>query len=140
MAKARIALHKAAPEVRFWACFVVVLALLSQALFPAQVMAQPGPGGTHFVLCTEQTDAAPVIDQASAKLFKALKHKPATYQGLKCPNCVLASITAIAVPAPVALPAIYRTQTLTLTPGTGTRNVQARAPPRPHSCGPPSEI
>ena len=123
-------------EVRFWACFAVVLALLCPFLFPVQASAQAMSG---FMLCVEQVDAPAVADTVAAqKIAKASKTKG--YQGLKCADCVLASITAIATPEPQIVPVIYVTEYVILAPAANATIVRARAPPRPHSCGPPSEI
>lgn len=123
-------------EVRFWACFAVVLALLCPFLFPVQASAQAMSG---FMLCVEQVNAPAVADTVAAqKIANASKTKG--YQGLKCADCVLASLTAIATPAPQIVPVVYVTEYISLTPAANATTVRARAPPRPHSCGPPSEI
>ncbi|MBW8881118.1 MAG: hypothetical protein JF615_06745 [Asticcacaulis sp.] len=122
------------PDLRFWACFAVVFALLSQAFFPVDVMAAPGQG-MRFVLCTES--AAPAVDIVSQKLFG--KTKPGL-MGLKCANCVLASVTALPVPAPVSIPVTYTAERVAFVAPQAASPVQARAPPRPHSCGPPSTV
>lgn len=123
-------------EVRFWACFAVVMALLCPFLFPVQASAQ---GARGFMLCVEQPDAPAVVDTVAAqKVASATKTKP--YQGLKCADCVLASLMAITTPVPQVVPVIYVTERLNLAPAANTIQVRARAPPRPHSCGPPSEI
>jgi hypothetical protein len=127
---------KPVPELRFWACFAVVFALLSQAVFPVQVMAAPGEG-PRFVLCTE--GAAPATDTVSQKLFgqKPQDKVKLGLLGFKCVNCVLASITALPVPAPISLPAAYKSEQVVFRPAETVSPVRARAPPRPHSCGPP---
>ncbi|WP_443747535.1 hypothetical protein [Asticcacaulis solisilvae] len=121
------------PELRFWACFAVVFALLSQALFPMQAMALSG--NTSFVLCTE--GGAPAADTVSQKLFG--KAKPG-FMGLKCANCVLASITALPVPAPVSTPIAYTSERIAFQAAKPASPVRARAPPRPFSCGPPETV
>ena len=123
-------------EVRFWACFAVVLALLCPFLFPVQASAQAMSG---FMLCVEQVNAPAVADIVAAqKIANASKTKG--YQGLKCADCVLASLTAIATPSPQIVPVVYVTEYVSLAPAANAVQVRARAPPRPHSCGPPSEI
>lgn len=123
-------------EVRFWACFAVVLALLCPFLFPVQASAQAMSG---FMLCVEQADAPAVADTVAAqKIADATKSKG--YQGLKCADCVLASLTAIATPSPQIVPVVYATEYVRMRPAANATTVRARAPPRPHSCGPPSEI
>ncbi len=128
-------------ELRFWACVAVALALFAQVLFPPQVMAATGSHGTQFVLCTSGMDSAPILDETAAKLFKTVeKSPPKSLNGLKCAQCVLASITAITTPLLQFQPVVYKVSAANLTPPRRLTPVQARAPPRPHSCGPPSEI
>ncbi len=126
-------------DTHFWACFAVVMALLTQVFFPPQVMAMPGEHGVRMVLCTPGIDGAPIVDQASEVVLKSTPHKN-TLQGLKCANCVLVSVTAIQTPEPVVLPVIYANTRIDFVPNVRTGPIQARAPPRPHSCGPPSLI
>ncbi|MGZ3306359.1 MAG: hypothetical protein ACXU8U_10915 [Asticcacaulis sp.] len=134
-----MAVHKANPheasEVHFWACLIVALALLAQVFFPPQVMAATTDHGTTMVLCTGGMDAAPIVDPALAKVIKAV-HKSGL-QGLKCANCVLASITAIVTPDQSFIPAVYGVTHIVRRPAERLTPVHARAPPRPFSCGPP---
>jgi hypothetical protein len=124
---------KPVPELRFWACFAVVFALLSQAFFPMQAMAMPGNG--RYVLCTEGAGAK--ADTISQKLFA--KSKPG-FMGMKCVDCVLATITTLPAPAPVAVPVSYTSERIVFHAATSAAPVRARAPPRPHSCGPPETL
>jgi len=124
---------KPVPELRFWACFAVVFALLSQALFPMQAMAMPG--NERYVLCTESQAAK--ADTVSQKLLG--KTKPG-FMGMKCVDCVLATITALPVPAPVSVPVSYTSERIVFAAARAVPPVRARAPPRPHSCGPPETI
>ncbi len=125
------------PELRFWACFAVVMALLTQVFFPPQVMAADTAHGPAMVLCSAGLDAAPIAaDPILAKVFIKL-HKSGL-QGLKCANCVLASITAVATPDQTFVPAVYRVTCADFRPAAVSAPVGARAPPRPFSCGPPS--
>ncbi len=123
-------------EVRFWALFAVALALFTQILFPPQVMAMPSAHGVQMVLCTSGMDSQPIIDRIVAK---SPVKKPGL-AGLKCAQCVLASVTAITTPQPVFQPAVYSATQADFTPATRRTSLKARAPPRPHSCGPPSRI
>jgi hypothetical protein len=123
----------------FWACFAVVMALLTQVFFPPQVMAMPSDHGVRMVLCTPGIDGAPIVDKASEVVLKSTPHKNAL-QGLKCANCVLASVTAIQTPEPTALPVVYASTRIDFVPNVRTGPIKARAPPRPYSCGPPSFI
>jgi len=124
---------KPVPELRFWACFAVVFALLSQALFPMQAMAMPG--NERYVFCTE--GAAAKADTVSQKLLG--KTKPG-FMGMKCVDCVLATITALPVPAPATIPVSYTSRRIIFQPARPASLIRARAPPRPHSCGPPNRI
>ena len=132
MAKVQRHLRAATPELRFWACFAVVFALVAQAFFPAQVMAAPGRDGPAFVFCTG--NEAPALD-AHGKI----KHKSGV-DGLKCADCVLASITAIQATEPLAIPVVYTVAHVDHVPSAAASPVQARAPPRPFSCGPPVSL
>ena len=123
-------------EVRFWALFTVVMALFTQILFPPQVMAMPSSHGVQMVLCSSGMDSQPIIDKV---VVKSPAKKPGL-AGLKCAQCVLASITAITTPPPVFQPAVYTIAHAAFTPACRRGPIKARAPPRPHSCGPPSQI
>jgi len=128
---------KPVPELRFWACIAVAFALLSQAVFPVQAMVTPGAmsGNGRYVLCTE---GGPIVaDTVSQKLFG--KAKPG-FMGMKCVDCVLATITALPVPAPITVPVSYASTPAVFAPARAASRVRARAPPRPHSCGPPETI
>lgn len=121
-------------EVHFCACFAVVLALLTQMFFPPQVMAADTAHGQTMVLCSSGVEAAPIVDSALAKIVKL--HKSGL-QGLKCANCALASITAIQPPDTTFVPAVYAVAHVDFRPVATASPVQARAPPRPFSQGPP---
>ena len=123
-------------EARFWALFAVIMALFTQILFPPQVMAMPSEHGVQMVLCTSGMDSQPIIDKL---LVKSTPKKPGL-AGLKCAQCVLASVTAITMPQPVFQPAIYTIAHADFTPSSRRSPIKARALPRPHSCGPPSQI
>jgi len=138
MASMRKIHSRTIPEVRFWALFAVVLALVTQVLFPAQLMAMPTADGKVVMLCADGL-GQPMVDTAATKLTQSPVKKPGI-AGLKCSQCVLASITAIAAPTPAFQPAVYAVSHAEFTPDAGRSPVKARAPPRPHSCGPPSRI
>ncbi|HVZ28898.1 MAG TPA: hypothetical protein VG839_00795, partial [Asticcacaulis sp.] len=127
-------LRAAAPELRFWALFAVIFALVAQGFFPAQVMARPGHDGPALVFCTGND--TPVID-ASGKI--TLKHKQGV-NGLKCADCVLASLTAVQASKPAAIPVVYTVMHVAHAPSIAASPVKARAPPRPFSCGPPVSL
>ncbi|HTM82391.1 hypothetical protein [Asticcacaulis sp.] len=123
-------------DLRFWALIAVVMALFTQILFPPQVMAMPTDHGIKMVLCSSGMDSQPIIDTL---VVKSTPKKPGL-AGLKCAQCVLASVTAITTPPPVFQPAVYTIAHADFTPSSHRSPVKARAPPRPHSCGPPSRI
>ena len=123
-------------DLRFWALIAVVMALFTQILFPPQVMAMPSDHGIRMVLCTSGMDSQPISDKL---IVKSSPKKPGL-AGLKCAQCVLASVTAITTPEPVFQPATYMVSHADFTPATRRTPIKARAPPRPHSCGPPSQI
>lgn len=125
-------------EVNFWACFAVVFALVSQVLFPPQVMAMPSSHGVKMVLCSAGMDSRPIVETTTL-IIKSTPQKSGL-AGLKCAQCVLASLTGITTPEPVFQPAIYAVRHADFTPATRRSPIKARAPPRPHSCGPPSQI
>jgi len=137
MARAQFHPGHSGPEVTFWACFAVVLALFTQALFPPQVMAAETVHGTTFVICRAGADASPIADSSVIKTLKA-PHGKNGLQGLKCADCVLHSVTGIVAPDATYVPAVYAVSHAELTPLLKASPIKARAPPRPHSCGPPS--
>ncbi|MDI7774525.1 hypothetical protein [Asticcacaulis sp. EMRT-3] len=128
-----------AQEVRFWALVVVALALFTQVLFPPQVMAVESESGQRLVLCSSGIDSQPIVEPGLAKILNIDTHKKGL-QGLKCADCVLASLTAIQTPVQTYVPAVYRVEHIAFCPLQRTSPVKARAPPRPYSCGPPSQI
>jgi len=103
-------------------------------------MARSTLDGVRFIICTDGVSAAPAADVASAKLFKNLDHKKTSHQGLKCAACVRASITAVTQPTAPVMPAVYSQALVGRAPPAESTPVKARAPPRPHSCGPPTQI
>ncbi|ESQ89624.1 hypothetical protein ABAC460_12200 [Asticcacaulis sp. AC460] len=130
MTSASSLIRKLVPEVRFWACFAVVFALLGQALFPVQALAFTMDHGAA-ILCNDTTAQA-VSDKASSTDKSGM-------MGLKCADCVLASVTAIQTPVPAIETVVYTIAYAELKPAAERAPVKARAPPRPHSCGPPSQ-
>jgi hypothetical protein len=124
------------PELRFWACFAVVMALLTQVFFPPQVMAAETANGPAMVLCSAGLDGAAIV--ADPLLAKVVKLHKSGLQGLKCANCVLASITAVTTPDATFIPAVYAAARADFRPAIMAAALGSRAPPRPFSCGPPS--
>ena len=124
---------------RFWASFGVALALFLQVVFPAHVMAMSRGGETVFVMCSgDGLSAQPVVDYNFTATLKA--EDSTKTQGLKCPDCVLATLTAIP-PDSLYFEPVQYTSIIVKPPVNRAQNrPQARAPPRPHSCGPPQHI
>jgi hypothetical protein len=128
-----------ASDTRFWASFGVAIALFLQVLFPTHVMAMSRSGETVFVMCSgDGLNAQPVVDY---NLTATLKAEDSTKtQGLKCPDCVLASLTAI-VPDTTRYEVVQYPAIAAIVPlNREHERPQSQAPPRPHSCGPPHHI
>ncbi|UDF02392.1 hypothetical protein [Asticcacaulis sp. AND118] len=123
---------KIGSETRFWTMLAVVMGLLVQVLFPPHLLAasRDGPG---FVLCNS---AVQVVDTGLSQAV-AKDKTDKTIQGLKCADCVLAGLTGLPQPDLGVIPVVYAEIAEPLTPVRGTAQPKARAPPRPHSCGPP---
>ncbi|GGZ37728.1 hypothetical protein [Asticcacaulis endophyticus] len=139
---ARSRLHRGAntaSDTRFWASFGVAIALFLQVVFPTHVMAMSRGGETVFVMCSgDGVNAQPVVDY---NLTATLKAEVSTKtQGLKCPDCVLASLTAI-VPDTTRYEVVQYPPIAAIVPlNLEHERPQSQAPPRPHSCGPPHHI
>ncbi|MDC7681821.1 hypothetical protein PQU92_00930 [Asticcacaulis sp. BYS171W] len=118
----------------------VVVALCAQVLFPPHLMAA-APDGGGFVLCNTQ---APVVDtqlsQAVATDTASKAFKDKSVQGLKCADCVLASLTGLTEPEFTVTPVVYTIVAVSAVVPADSERPKARAPPRPHSCGPPHRV
>jgi hypothetical protein len=112
------------------------MALLTQVFFPPQVMAAETANGPAMVLCSAGLDGAAIV--ADPLLAKVVKLHKSGLQGLKCANCVLASITAVTTPDATFIPAVYAAARADFRPAIMAAALGSRAPPRPFSCGPPS--
>lgn len=132
MAKGEPLSARQVPEVRFWACFVVVFTLLAHALFPVQALALL-PGQNNFALCNSDPDAIVALGETPSDTKSHVS-------GLKCADCVIAAMTGLPQPKIDNLPVIYPQPSGTGLPSRFPTPIKARAPPRPHSCGPPSQI
>jgi hypothetical protein len=114
-----------------WPALLAVLALLVQGLIPAAAMAYEARADVPamVVLCT--ADGARTVAVPS----DSQDHKG--FAGLKCHDCVMASIAAVTPPAPQVAPVRYvQIVRLEARRIDAIRQV-ARPPPRPPSQGPP---
>lgn len=123
---------QAGSETRFWTLIAVVMGLLVQVLFPPHLLAA-SRDGSGFVLCNSPV---PVVDTTLSQAVAKDKAEKAT-QGLKCADCVLAGLTGLPQPDLTVAPVVYTQSLAPLAPASDVEQPKARAPPRPHSCGPP---
>ncbi|WP_140985239.1 hypothetical protein [Asticcacaulis tiandongensis] len=123
-------------ELRFWTIMAVAMAISVQVLFPAHLFAAK-VDGSGFMLCNMD---APAVDQPLISAIQAEKAQKGDAIGKKCTDCVFLSMTALPQPDQVFTPVIYVALTPVLTPDRESERPKARAPPRPHSCGPPQLV
>ncbi|MFT4090729.1 MAG: hypothetical protein QM645_08360 [Asticcacaulis sp.] len=123
-------------ELRFWTIMAVTMAIAVQVLFPAHLFAAK-LDGSGFTLCNMD---APVVDQPLISALQAEKAQKGDAIGKKCTDCVFLSLNALPQPDQTFEPVVYSAEPLVLAPARETERPKARAPPRPHSCGPPSLI
>jgi hypothetical protein len=113
---------------------LAVLSLLVQALIPASAMAQEFRSQAHgrtVVLCT--ADGARAVEVPAEDHHKG-------FAGLKCHDCVMASIAAVVPPAGEAAPVRY-SQILRVERRRATAGRAIERPaPRPPSQGPPDQF
>jgi len=110
---------------------VAALALVVQLLIPAASMAYEARAG-H----------APLIMMCTADGLVAVSsdNQPGHgkgFAGLKCHDCVMASVAAIGADLPVSTPLRYAARIETALPGQDRPQTRSRAPPRPPSTAPP---
>lgn len=113
-------------ELSFWTVFAFVFALLSQALFPMQAMAMPSADG-GYVLCG-MSSAMDTDGQKDGKSAEAPPH---------CGTCVAVTFEASTPPLLSEAAAPYGISDVAVFSLAPVSVHPARAPPRPHSCGPP---
>ncbi|WP_052019493.1 hypothetical protein [Asticcacaulis sp. YBE204] len=136
----RLPRSSARSEFRFWTMLAVVVALCAQVLFPPHLLAA-APDGGGFVLCNTQSPAVDTqLSQAVAKDSASKAFKDTSVQGLKCADCVLASLTGLTEPEFAVTLVVYATASVSPVVPTNAERPKARAPPRPHSCGPPHRV
>jgi hypothetical protein len=120
------------------AAFAAVLAVLVQALTPAAAMAHDlRESGSAMVICSAEGSKV-IILQADGSVRTA----PAKgFMGLKCSNCVGPTLAVtVDTPVPTIAPAQYASYVeAPVQRVLGVRG-HARAPPRPPSQGPPTNL
>jgi hypothetical protein len=125
--------HKLQSEFRFWTTFLLVIALFCQVLFPKALMAA-SLEGQGFELCNSEH---PTQDLG---LIQAVKSEKQRQNTPKCEHCLALSPISLLSPVVVSIPIIYEAEAAGLGHETRSPLPKARAPPRPHSCGPPLSI
>lgn len=110
---------------------LALLALCVQLLIPAASLATETKSDVRtVVLCT--------LDGVKTVTTPGDESQHHGFGGLKCHDCVMASIAAVSANEALALPVRYPAESR-LAPVDGPDRLPgARAPPRPHSTGPPS--
>lgn len=110
---------------------LALLALCVQLLIPAASLAQDARNDVRtVVLCT--------VDGAKTVTVPNGDQQHHGFGGLKCHDCVMASIAAVSPGDAPALPIRYAAETRLAPLDRATRLPGARAPPRPPSTGPPA--
>jgi hypothetical protein len=114
-------------ELRFWAMVCFAFALCLQALMPPAAMAYVAAQDGMSVWCSGESDT-PTSDKQSPT------------QGLKCADCVVASVTTTLTPQLSQTKHIHVFHDVNYIRPEFYRLPPARAPPKPYACGPPSLI
>lgn len=113
---------------------LAAFALIVQLLIPAAAMAWESASGRGplIVMCTaDGAVAVPAADQPD--------HGKG-FGGLKCHDCVMASVAAVGPAAPVSVPVLYAVRAELASPGRDRPQARTRAPPRPPSTAPPVSL
>lgn len=113
-------------ELSFWTVCAFVFALLSQAIFPMQAMAMPTADG-GYVLCG-MSSALDMDGEKDGKSAEAPNH---------CGTCIAVGFEAAEPPLLAQISAPYGLSAVAAFSLPPVSEHPARAPPRPHSCGPP---
>jgi hypothetical protein len=111
-----------------WPALLVALVMLLQGLIPAAAVAH------------DRQDQVQICTSTGLKLVSlGTRHgHDHGFGGLACEQCVMASLAAVAVAPPQAVPPSARVETVA-TPQLERPSVRTRAPPRPPSRGPPAQ-
>jgi hypothetical protein len=110
---------------------LAAFALVVQLLIPGAAMAHEAQAGR-----------APLIMMCTADGLVAVSSTDTPdhgkgFAGLKCHDCVMASVAAIGADMPASVPARYATRVEVAKPGRERPQTRSRAPPRPPSTAPP---
>jgi hypothetical protein len=111
-----------------WPALALAFALLLQGLIPAAAVAH------------DHDQQVQICTSAGLKLVTLGARHGAGHHGfggLACEQCVMASLAAVAAAPPQAVPPSARFD-IVLPPAAERPSVRTRAPPRPHSRGPPA--
>lgn len=110
---------------------LAALSLIVQLLIPGAAMAQEArSGGPLIVMCT--ADGAVTIPAPDSD-----SHGKG-FGGLKCHDCVMASVAAIGSELPLVTPVRYARLAERIPQGHDRPQARATAPPRPPSTAPPA--
>jgi len=110
---------------------VAVLALLVQLLIPAASLAHEArTGGAMIMMCTAEGPVSVAAPDPG--------DHDAGFGGLKCHDCVMASVAAVGIDLPLTVPVRYAALAERIPQDEGREPVQSRAPPRPPSTAPPA--
>ncbi|HEX5378254.1 MAG TPA: DUF2946 domain-containing protein [Phenylobacterium sp.] len=125
--------HRGARSGRIpFAALLAVMALLVQALLPAAAMAAQASGATRIEICTAQGSQSAVIG-ADGKARTG-------FMGLPCQDCLAIAAAMTVTPELAVEPIAYALARVRHVEAAALGLRLARAPPRPPSQGPPSDI
>jgi len=110
---------------------LALLALCAQLLIPAASLAHEAKQTVEtVVLCT--------LEGVTTVTIPGGDQQHHGFGGLKCHDCVMASVAAVPPADAIDLPVRYAVESRLAPAGSASRLPGARAPPRPPSTGPPS--
>lgn len=110
---------------------LAALALLTQLMIPGASLAfEARATGAVIVMCTSD-GAVTAVSPDSAGHGKG-------FGGLKCHDCVMASVAAIGTGPVLSVPVRYAERLAIALPGRDRPQTHAREPPRPPSTAPPA--
>lgn len=110
---------------------LALLALITQLLIPAASLAhEVGEATRTVVLCT--------IEGTQTVSVPTGESRDHGFGGLKCHDCVMASVAAIAAGDGTVVPVRYAVENHLEPTGQTRLQTHARAPPRPPSTAPPA--
>ena len=120
-----------------WSAWLAVLALVFQALVPSMVMAQPKARSSQIIeICSNLGNQILVYDLTTGKVSKKSPENGKGVMGLKCVDCLLASLIFIS-PDLASLPVRYGQSQVLYVSLVPFGPIKARGPPRPPARAPP---